>query len=61
MEDKVILQISIKDGELVVEGGGDANFPPLVLVGLIEKVKLDILRDIDSQHQPATNRQTYEA
>jgi hypothetical protein len=50
MEEQLILKIILRDGELVVEGGGNNNFPPLMLVGLLEKVKTDILFDIESNH-----------
>ena len=50
MEEEVILKVVMKDGEAIVQGGG-SNIPPLVLVGLLEKVKMDILLDIDSRHQ----------
>lgn len=55
MEEKVLLQIIFRDGELVVEGGGHSNFPPLMLVGLLEKIKMDILLDIESNHASTLN------
>lgn len=55
MEENVILKVILRDGELVVEGGGHINFPPMMLVGLLEKVKMDILLDIESSHTSVFN------
>jgi len=65
MEESVVLKIIIREGELIVEGGGHPSLSPLTLVGLLEKVKNDILTDVQSIHkspnEPLPSSNTYDA
>ena len=62
MEEKIILQIKLLGDEIVVEAGGAKEFPPLMVVGLLEQIKLDYLSQIDktSNHSNVTS-QDYDA
>lgn len=48
MEEKIILQIKLLGEELIVEAKGVKEFPPLMVIGLLEKVKLDYLSQTDT-------------
>jgi len=65
MEESVVLKIIIREGELIVEGGCHSSLSPLTLVGLLEKVKNDILTDVQSIHkssnEPLPSSNTYDA
>lgn len=63
MEKQVILQVALNENDsLEIQVGGASKFPPLMLVGILEQVKLQILSDMDnlSNELPTTN-QEYDA
>lgn len=63
MEKQIILQVALNENDsLEIQVGGASKFPPLMLVGILEQVKLQILSDIDSLTNDAlTANQNYDA
>lgn len=62
MADQIILQITLKDGDAIeIKTGGD-QINPLMLVGILEQVQLNILDGLSTTtEEPKLSNQTYDA
>lgn len=62
MEKQVILQVALNENDsLEIQVGGANKFPPLMLVGILEQVKLQILSDIDNLGTDVPTNRNYDA
>lgn len=62
MEDQVILQITLKNGDAIEIKMGGEQINPLMLVGILEQVQLNILDGLHTKtEEPKLSNQTYDA
>ena len=64
MEKNVILQVIMNDDDaLEIRVGGSDKLPPLMLVGILEQLKLQILTETEGlgKEEPYGSNQSYEA
>lgn len=60
MEENVIIKVTLIDGALHVETGGE-GISPMQLLGIFEKIKFDILNDLDAYNQAVSSGKKYDA
>lgn len=62
MADQIILQVTLKDGEAIEIKMGGEQINPLMLVGILEQVQLNILDGLSTiTEEPKLSNQTYDA
>jgi hypothetical protein len=64
MEKNVILQVILNDNDaLEIRVGGSDKVPPLMMVGILEQLKMQILTETDSlgREESYNPNQSYEA
>lgn len=62
MEKMVILQVALNENDsLEIQVGGANKFPPLMLVGILEQVKMQILADMDNLGSEDPTPKQYDA
>jgi hypothetical protein len=62
MEKTVILQVALNENDsLEIQVGGANKFPPLMLVGILEQVKMQILTDMDNLSNDDPTPKQYDA
>ena len=65
MEEQILLQVKLRDNNIIVEGGAEGTtFPPLMMVGILEQVKQDILLDMKNgtlMERPEPSGKKYDA
>lgn len=62
MADQIILQVTLKDGEAIEIKMGGEQINPLMLVGILEQVQLNILEGLSTiTEEPKLSNQTYDA
>lgn len=62
MSDKVILQVTLKEGDSIEIKMGGEQINPLMLVGILEQVQLNILDGLNTTvEEPKLSNQSYDA
>jgi hypothetical protein len=62
MEKQVILQVALNENDaLEIQVGGANKFPPLMLVGILEQVKLQVIADMGDLGKDESTNQMYDA
>lgn len=62
MEKQVILQVALNENDsLEIQVGGANKFPPLMLVGILEQVKMQIIADMDNLNADDPMPKQYDA
>lgn len=62
MEKQIILQVALNENDgIEIQIGGANKFPPLMLVGILEQVKLQVIADMDDFSKDEQMPKTYDA